>query len=322
MTATPSLTVFGHYISQPSRAVLWALAMTRTPFQFVKMDPTKGECESAQFLQKFPAGVIPALEVLHPAVPLHTTTVAVETVPPLRITESSAILKYLALTRGWEDWYPPGDLEQQARIDSWLHWNNSNTRLATTAVFRHLLRNMDLGMATTSTGGAVTASEEEVIRARRAKVASTVSAGLVQLLDPLKVLEGELSARAATARLSGLHAGRRQVDKSSRGPLVTGEGSSPSRDLSLADIAIYCELDQLERVGLLFPSADDLSGWQSALKPPPESNHVSTPIATTTDFPFLRQWMTAVSAAPEHDAVRASMFKLAPVLKGVLLPGR
>jgi glutathione S-transferase len=32
-----SLRVFGHYISQPTRAVLWMLHMKKVPFEFVKV---------------------------------------------------------------------------------------------------------------------------------------------------------------------------------------------------------------------------------------------------------------------------------------------
>jgi glutathione S-transferase len=54
--------VYGNFISQPSRAVLWALAMKGISYKFVKVDPSAGDCERPDYLSKFPCGTAPALE--------------------------------------------------------------------------------------------------------------------------------------------------------------------------------------------------------------------------------------------------------------------
>ena len=50
------LTVYGHWVSQPSRAVLWVLKMKGLPFTFKKKEPFKGDCDKEDYLAKFPTG--------------------------------------------------------------------------------------------------------------------------------------------------------------------------------------------------------------------------------------------------------------------------
>ena len=54
--------LYGHYVSQPSRSILWLLKIKNQPFEFVTMDPVKGETRAAPYTSKFPTALIPGLE--------------------------------------------------------------------------------------------------------------------------------------------------------------------------------------------------------------------------------------------------------------------
>lgn len=120
---SPSLTVFGHYVSQPVRAVVWTLAMKSTPYNFVKINPVVGEAETPEFLSKFPTGVVPALQDDSRAG------------KPFYLTESTAILPYLCDQYSWSDLYPT-DHQHRAKIQQWLSWHHGNLRSCTTHIFR------------------------------------------------------------------------------------------------------------------------------------------------------------------------------------------
>lgn len=109
-----NMKIYGHPGSQPTRAVLWALNMTRTPHEFIFVDPgsTKANgSKSPVYAAMFPAMTVPALEI-----------------GDLRIVESNAILTYLADKFEWTDLYPK-NLEIRARIHELLHWHHLNTRM-------------------------------------------------------------------------------------------------------------------------------------------------------------------------------------------------
>jgi glutathione S-transferase len=116
-----SLTIYGHPVSQPTRAVLWALCMQRVAHNFVLKDPTSGDGDKPEYLAEFPTGLIPGLAD-----------------GDLRLTEGAAILIHLAETRGWDDLLPK-DPATRAKVHQWLHWHHSNSRRATSAFFRPVL---------------------------------------------------------------------------------------------------------------------------------------------------------------------------------------
>jgi glutathione S-transferase len=133
-----ALRLYGHKISQPTRAVLWALAMKKVPFEFVALKPMSGDTLRDAYLSKFPTGTAPAIE--HDVVRPNGGGVDV-----LCITEGAAILSYLADFYKWDDLYP-SDLQQRARVNQWLHWHHENLRPATDYMFRPLLR-VEMGAA-------------------------------------------------------------------------------------------------------------------------------------------------------------------------------
>jgi glutathione S-transferase len=56
------LIIYGHWVSQPSRAVLWLLKYKNVDFKLVEVNPSAGETRKPEFLEKFPSHTIPALE--------------------------------------------------------------------------------------------------------------------------------------------------------------------------------------------------------------------------------------------------------------------
>lgn len=48
------LKIYGHYVSQPTRALLWLCTIKKLPFDFVKIDPAAGQHRSPEFKSKFP----------------------------------------------------------------------------------------------------------------------------------------------------------------------------------------------------------------------------------------------------------------------------
>jgi len=83
-------TLYGHYASQPARAVLWALNSHHQLFKFVELDPSRGQTRTPEFLKINPAGGVPTL---------------VETSPKgdtFVLSESAAILSYLAEKHQWK----------------------------------------------------------------------------------------------------------------------------------------------------------------------------------------------------------------------------
>lgn len=88
----------------PTRSirVLWALRELDVPFEFITIDPTKGELRSAEFLAVNPAGKLPALVD-----------------GDLLLTESVAIVLYLA-EKYREKGLMPTDLRARAEVYRWL----------------------------------------------------------------------------------------------------------------------------------------------------------------------------------------------------------
>lgn len=84
-----SYTVYGHYVSQPSRAVLWALSSHNIPFKFEELDPTRGQTRTPEFLKINPGGFVPVLVEAGPG-------------GSFTLSESAAILTYLAEKHQWK----------------------------------------------------------------------------------------------------------------------------------------------------------------------------------------------------------------------------
>ncbi|HEX7382556.1 MAG TPA: glutathione S-transferase family protein [Nevskiaceae bacterium] len=127
--------LYGHRLSQPSRAVEILLRELSIPYAWREVDFTGGGTRTAQYLGEVtPLGTVPALIVteLGPGAP---SIVA-------RFAESHAIMRYLcrrsARTQAADDWYP-GDHDplRAALIDQWLDWHHNNIRRYD--MFHHLV---------------------------------------------------------------------------------------------------------------------------------------------------------------------------------------
>lgn len=114
-------TVFGHATSQPTRAVLWLLAIQNEPNTFVKADPMGGFDD--EFKRRFPIATIPQLH---------------DASNDLNLGESHAIFRHICTQRQWRDWLPTEPIAA-AKVDEYLHWHHHNTRLMSVVFFRPLL---------------------------------------------------------------------------------------------------------------------------------------------------------------------------------------
>ena len=97
------------------------------PVEFVRVDLSKGEQKTADYLAINPNGKVPAL--------VDGNT---------RLWEANAIMCYLARAAGSELW--PSDSAGQIDLIRWLGWNSEHfTRHAGTLYFQHLIRPRFLG---------------------------------------------------------------------------------------------------------------------------------------------------------------------------------
>lgn len=119
-----SLTVYGHYVSQPSRAVIWLLKMNEIDFQFKKVEPISGESRREPYKSMFPTCLIPGLDD-----------------NGFYLAEGSAIMQYICEKHGLEQWWPSGSsdpikMQKRAKIAEYLSHFHHSTRLISHKVIR------------------------------------------------------------------------------------------------------------------------------------------------------------------------------------------
>eukprot|EP00760_Papus_ankaliazontas_P014461 PhM_4_TR16085/c1_g1_i5/m.38442/K00799/GST, gst; glutathione S-transferase len=260
-SGAPILRLYGVHVSQPTRAVQWLLEMTKTPYVFEERKPYELK-DDREFYLKFPAGTLPAIE---------------EEESTHRMTEGNAIMQYLALSRGWSQWYPQNNasasdkelLRRRAIVDQWLHWHHGALRPCTAHFFRPVL------CALLQANGLVTPGEHPFY-GRVFDAPAEFTAGRAILKDSF-----------LTMKFGAFVDGRTQQPKpGSGGFLVAPAAASTTDHPTLADVAAYCELDQLEAMGVL-----------DALGP----NVVPREVVA---------WMARMKTLPMHDEVRVPMHKL------------
>jgi glutathione S-transferase/autophagy-related protein 2 len=113
--------LYGVPLSQPFRSVAWALLQKHVPFEVVLTVPgaahKKGSLhESFRSLTRGRTDKVP---------------VFTDGSNGVSLSESPAILTYLAERRGWTDdgdLYAPAGTSTKALIDSYLHWHHDGTR--------------------------------------------------------------------------------------------------------------------------------------------------------------------------------------------------
>ena len=112
------LTVYSHPISQPGRAINIFVQATNIEHEFVLVDLMKGEQKKPEYLAKFPQGQVPAISD-----------------GDFNLSESHAILTYLATTRHVADHWYPADPQRRALVDRYLHWHHGGLRRGAMVVF-------------------------------------------------------------------------------------------------------------------------------------------------------------------------------------------
>ena len=114
--STP-ITIYGVPFSQPVRAVLWLMLFKQKSFELSLINPgttSEGGSRHPDYLAKFPTGTRPSLD---------------DKETGFVLSESHAIMCYLCNKYDWNDLYP-SNLEQRARVDSYLHLHHRNVREA------------------------------------------------------------------------------------------------------------------------------------------------------------------------------------------------
>ena len=135
--SVPTLKLYGHVISQPTRAVMQLLAVQKEAYEFVKVNPVAGDTITPEYLSKFPLGYAPAIEEVVDGQHFY-------------LAEAGAILPYLCESRKWDQWYPTSsastaDIRRRARINECLHWHHTAFRKCTVDCFRvHMIKYMNM----------------------------------------------------------------------------------------------------------------------------------------------------------------------------------
>eukprot|EP00002_Diphylleia_rotans_P013771 TRINITY_DN267_c0_g1_i9.p1 TRINITY_DN267_c0_g1~~TRINITY_DN267_c0_g1_i9.p1 ORF type:complete len:230 (+),score=54.31 TRINITY_DN267_c0_g1_i9:69-758(+) len=198
-----TLTLFGHPVSQPTRAVMWLLAINKIPHENKVLNIQKGEARTPEFKAVNPNAKVPAI-----------------TDGDFKLHESNAILGYICDKFKLSSWYPT-DLLTRSRINQYLHWHHSNTRMVTLDLFRPVL-------VATFSGTPV---------------------------DPTELENGTKTTNKVLTMVT-----KEYLDVSN-GPFMFG--TNPT----IADLALYCELDQLKVLSLFnFDKHPKIAAWMSQME--------------------------------------------------------
>lgn len=108
--------LYGSSYSQPTRSVMLLLDENKISYELINVDPLKGESRTEEFRALNPTAQIPCLQE-----------------DAFVLAESAAIMQFLCNVHRLHDYYPVNPLER-AKVDFWLSWHHTNTRLATRKV--------------------------------------------------------------------------------------------------------------------------------------------------------------------------------------------
>ncbi|KDP25450.1 hypothetical protein JCGZ_20606 [Jatropha curcas] len=107
-----ALKVYGHRVSQPSRAVMIFCKVNGIEFEEITIDLSKKQHKTPEFKEINPMGQVPA--IVH---------------DDFKLFESHAVLTYLACAfPGVTDHWYPADLRKRAKVQSVLDWHHSTLR--------------------------------------------------------------------------------------------------------------------------------------------------------------------------------------------------
>jgi glutathione S-transferase len=116
-----TLTLYANLVSQPSRSVAWVLKVKGVDYDLVTVNPGTDYIKSDEFHAMNPNRLVPVIKD-----------------DDLVLSEGLAILQYLCDKYDWtgpKDLYPK-DLKVRAKINEFLHWHHTNTRLFTINLLR------------------------------------------------------------------------------------------------------------------------------------------------------------------------------------------
>ncbi|MCF6764528.1 glutathione S-transferase family protein [Thiotrichales bacterium 19S3-7] len=98
--------LYGFDLSFPTNKVKFALNLLNIDYQYIALDPFKGEHKSKAHLQRHPAGKVPVIDD-----------------NGFTLFESNVIVRYLAEKVNNTNYYP-SDLQQQALVNQWLDFSS------------------------------------------------------------------------------------------------------------------------------------------------------------------------------------------------------
>ena len=116
-----TLKLYANLVSQPSRTVAWVLKVKGVAHELVSVTPGSEFFKSEEFTAMNPNRLVPVIKD-----------------DDFVLTEGMAILQYLGDKYEWTgptDLYPK-DLKVRAKINEFLHWHHTNTRLFTINIVR------------------------------------------------------------------------------------------------------------------------------------------------------------------------------------------
>ena len=106
-----SVKVFADMLSQPARAVAIFCAASGLPHEVVRVRIGRGDTRTPEFVKINPRMKVPVLVD-----------------GDFILTESVAILRYLAREKEVEDHWYPRNTRAQARVDEYMAWQHLNIR--------------------------------------------------------------------------------------------------------------------------------------------------------------------------------------------------
>jgi len=110
--------VYADLMSQPARAVVWFCMLNNIPHQVRLTHIFKQEHLTEEYAKLNPHKKIPVIEY-----------------KGFALYESHAILRYLHGVFGVNDHWYPSDLQKRSRVDAYLDWHHTNTRLTASGYF-------------------------------------------------------------------------------------------------------------------------------------------------------------------------------------------
>jgi len=113
------VTVFGSYISQPTRAVLWTCHLLKINVDFQKVDVGKGENTTREYLDLNPMAQFPVLKD-----------------GDYVLWESHAIMRYLCNKYSDGTTLYPSSPQERGKVDQWLDWKHGFLRAGGAGITR------------------------------------------------------------------------------------------------------------------------------------------------------------------------------------------